>query len=466
MAEFLTYGPGIPRYLALWIPLTPLLLLALRSAGAGWGTLAVGLATTIPTLVLHDPSEELALVPAARVALVAGSLAVALAWLVVRLMRPGPSEPAQDSGWESDHLGGHRRTAVRWGWVAVVAVFALAVRVPLAWLDPGIGDFATASEVAARQLLAGTNPYDAANPFTTIGAYQYPSGSLLWHLPLVAAGPAELWGEAHLGARAALWTTDLLGIALLAWAGARVGHARAGLLAAAAYAVHPTLVRESGILVANDVILGALVTAAAVAFTLKRPLVAATAAGLAVSVKPAAIVVLPVVLLLGGPAAAVVMAALPVALQAPFLLWPSPGLRGLGAIAEPAARLAEEEVLRLTVWLPLYEVTAPTEDLVQALSILGILAALLAGWWAGTRVRRQGADVGRVAAAVALPLVVAYALAPRWPTNFQDWYLAPMVLALVFSGAGGSPAREAEIDREAVHLPSAAPSGQAGDGRG
>lgn len=439
VADLLTYGPGIPRYLALWLPLVPVLALLLRRAGAPWSLVAVILSSTLPTFLLHNPPESVS--PPWRVGLCAASLLVVGGWLVISLCR---TSQVTKTG-STPLVPGHRALSGRqWGAVMLVALGALAVRVPLAWLDPGIGDFATASEHAVRRLLEGVNPYTVENPFTTIGRYQYPAGTILWNIPLVATLPAELLGEAHFGARATLWATDVLAVVLLAWGGARVGRARAGITAAAVYALHPTLVRESALVVANDVVLGVLIAAVAIALALNQPFVAAALTGFAISVKPSALVLIPVLLLVGGPAATVIAFALPGILQFPFLLWPTLGLHGLQAIAEPAARLDTDESLRQTAWLPLYVLAPPSASLLRALSLVNIALALFSAWWAASRLHgilRTWSDVdpSRIAAALALPMLVAFLLGTRWPTNFQSWYLVPFLWSIALVAVPESP---------------------------
>jgi hypothetical protein len=412
--EFLSYGPGIPRYVALWLPLAPALLACLLAGRVRRSAVAVVLATTLPTFALHMAP---AAVPAEALVLgVAAVLAVAGAWAVGALRQPeataGPPQP--------------RRA---WA-VAAAVLLALALRVPLAWLDPGIGDFGPASEFAAEQVLSDRNPYLVPNPYATVGTYQYPAATILAFLPASALLPAELGGEAHLPARATSWAVDALAVVLLARGAARLGQERAGLVAAFAYALHPTLVRESGLVVANDVLLAVLAAAAALALAGRRPLLAAAAVGVAVSVKPAALVLVPLLLAAAGWRAAAVSLAVPAALQLPFLLLPRPGLQGVNAIAEPAARLDAVEVLRLSLWGLLYRAVPPTEDLLRVLSAVGVLVSAAVGWWAGRRLASGVPGLRRAGAAVALPLLAAFALATRWPTNFQDWYLVPLLLAV------------------------------------
>ena len=53
----------------------------------------------------------------------------------------------------------------------------------------------------------------------------------------------------------------------------------------------------------------------------------------------------------------------------------------------------------------------------------------LASWWAGQWLRRRHADLGRTAAAVALPLLVSFSLAPVVHLNYEAWYLTVFVLS-------------------------------------
>lgn len=441
--DLLTYGPGIPRYLALWLPLAPLLGCALAVGRARRGAaLAIGL-STLPTFLIHNASG---LPLMARWAAMAGILAALLAWLTARL-RDG--EPAD-------------RPAARVSWPVVVGLIgvALAVRVPLAWLDPGIADIPRASETAARQLLMGANPWTAPNPETVVGTYQYPAGSLLAHLPIVAVAPHELGGERWIGARMTLWATEAAAVALLAWAGARAGHPRGGLIAAAAYALHPTLARDSGMTVANDLILALCATGSAVALARRRPMAAAVLAGLAVSVKPVAVVLIPLLLIAAGWRAALLAAAVPAVLQAPFLLLPSPGLHGIAAMLEPVGRVEPGPVLSYSIWAPLYQLLDPTPALLRTVGAASAVGGLATGAWIGWRLRRDPHTTARVTAAYAVALLVPFLFAFVQRTNYQDWYLTPFLLcaglaaepALTSGNAGDLPGRRtrAESGRNSI----------------
>ena len=417
MRNLFTYGAGIPRYLALWLPLAPLLVAGLVALRVHRGAIVAVLASTIPTFFLHNPPRGAPY--ALRWLALVGVTLVVLWWLVLRV-RDGDDEVAAPE-------------PMRWPVVLALVALSLAVRVPLAWLDPGVGDFALSSEHAARTLMEGTNPYTVTNPHATYGTYQYPAGTLLAHVPFVALDPGAVLGEEHLGARAVLWVTDAAVVVLLAWAGARAGHARGGLAAAFAYAVHPTVVRESGIVVANDLLLAALVTGVAVALARDRRLLAGVLTGLAVAVKPTALLLVPVVLVAGGWMAAACAVLVPAALQAPFLLWPRPGAYGLRAMAEPVARGEPLAILEYSTWYPLYALRDGALGAVRFAAVAGLVVATAAAGWAGVALRRGTRTIARCAAAVAVPFVVAFFTASVQRHNYQDWYLAAFLLAVGLS---------------------------------
>lgn len=419
MEELFTYGPGIPRYLALWLPLTPVMVAGLRWAGVRWSTIAVVAATSLPTFGLHIPSTP-GWPQLARYALFVGGELVLLVWLL-RLAATGGSGELTDDRTADDAF-----PAVT---AFTLVALGLLLRVPLAWVDPGIGDFARASETAAGELLRGVNPYTVANPHTTFGTYQYPSGTLLFHVPFVAALPASVLGEAWFAARVAVWAAEAGAIVLLVWAGTRIAGPRAGTIAGFAYAVHPTIVRESGIVVANDLLLAVLITAAAYATIRRRPSVVGILVGLAIAVKPAAAVLLPLVLVAEGIASAAWMVAVPAVLQASFLLWPRPGLHGVRAILEPAARDDPFGVLRSSTFWPWYAATDGRLWSVSAAAALGLAASLGTAWWVGRRLR-EDRDPVLVLAAYALPLTVAFLLASIQRTNYGDWALPTVLLAV------------------------------------
>lgn len=415
--------------MALWLPLAPALITGLRWFGVPWGAVAVVAASTLPTFLRHNPPTAVphVLIWFGMVVLLAGLAA----WLVSLLRRPASAQapgPVE---------------AVRWPVVGLLVLVALAVRVPLAWIDPGISDIPQASEIAARQLLSGRNPYLEPNPYTIVGEYQYPAGSVLAHLPFVAAAPVEAFDERWLGARAAIWATEALAVVALAVTGARLGRRRAGLTAGFAYALHPTLVREAGLTATNDLMLALGCLGCALLLARAKPLWAGVALGIAISVKPAALVAVPVVAFAGGLGPAALSLAVPAALQVPFWLWPTPGLHGLAAMAEPAGRLYDYAVLRGSLWWPLYAAVGPSTGLLRVLTIVGVLGALTAAIWAGLRLRGQARpDPGAAAAAIGLPLLVTFALASDWRLTFQDWYL-PCLLAAALMSSSALPARRA-----------------------
>jgi hypothetical protein len=421
-----TYGPGIPRYLGMWLLLAPPLVVGLLAFGVRRSAVAVVVLSTLFTIRRNPPQW---LEPWMQWTAMVAALAATTGWLAARVR----SHRSHDDN-ERGPAGARPRRVNARAVLALVAV-ALALRVPLAWLDPGIAHTATATELAARQLLDGHNPYLLPNPHSDAGTYQYPIGTALVHAPLVAAVPETVLGEEHLGVRATIWLTEAAAVVALAWLGARFGHPRGGLAAAFAYAVHPTLVRESGMTVANDLILAVLVVAAAAAFTtrLRRPLLGGLLVGLAISVKPPALVVLPVVLVAWGLRPTALAAAVPAALQLPFLLLPSPGLHGVRAIAEPATRAEPMDLLVQSVWWPLYGVLGNGAGLQRALAYAGLAASLAAAAWAGRQLRARHPDAGRLplapaAAALGLPLLVSFALAAVQRTNYQDWHLAALLL--------------------------------------
>lgn len=415
MEDLFTYPPGIPRYLALWLPLVPVLVAGLWWAGARWVTIGAVVASTLPAFVLHVPSAP----PwphVTRWALLVGSEAVVLLWLVRQVRRPA-------------QLGSPDRVGVPPLLASGLVALALVVRVPLAWVDPGISDIPVSTETAVTQLFDGTNPYTVDNPDTHLGRYQYPAGTLLSHAPFVLAVPDTVVGEEHVGVRAAIWTTEVLAVLLLLWAGTRLASRRAGAAAAFAYAVHPTLVRDAGIVVANDLLVGAAVAGSAYAFVRRRGTVAGSLLGFAIAVKPSAAVLLPLVLVADGLRPAAWAVAVPAALQAPFLLWPRPGLHGVHAMLEPAARDDAFGVLRSSAWWPWYAATGGRPWAVTVAAVVGLLAALALAAWVGRRLRRDRAPVA-VAAGFAAPLMAVFLLASVQRINYGDWALTAMMLAV------------------------------------
>jgi hypothetical protein len=425
------YGPGIPRYLGYWLVVTPLLLGGLRLLGVRRGALVVLGLSTLPTLARNPPVWFPLWV---RAPVLAAGYAVVAAWLVARA-RAGHKGPAPRGG----RHGSRRPAPVPWGAVVALCGAALAARVTLAWWDPGISDIATSTEIAAHQLLSGTNPFVAVNPDTQVGRYQYPAGTVLAHVPFVWAMPEVVAGEGHMGVRTAVWAGDLATIVLLAWAGARLGRPRAGLAAALAYGLHPVVLREAGQTVANDLLLTGLAAGAAVALSRGRHLLAGGLTGAAISVKPAAAALVPLLVVAGGWPAALLAVGVPVLVQAPFLLWPTPGWHGLRWIAEPVGRPDAYAVLRAnSLWWPLYALAGAGPAVVRAAEGAALAVTGVAAVWAGRRAR--GAALGGVAAAVALPLFASWALASMQRTNYQCWYLAPFCLAVGLTVRERAPA--------------------------
>jgi Glycosyltransferase family 87 len=427
-ASLWTYGGGIPRYLGMWLVLAPVMVAGLVAFGARRGAVVAAALTTLPSIARNPPAW---LTPPWRAWLLAAGLVAVAVWLLGRIVGPG------DGGGVG--VGGRR--AVDWRAVVALVGLALALRVPLAWWDPGISQIGTSTEVAARQLLHGHNPYAGPNRLADYGYYQYPAGTLLLHTPLVAVVPRSVAGEQHLGVRATLWLSEALAVAFLAWAGARLGRPRAGLAAAFAYAVGPTLVRESGLTVANDLILALLVAATAVALALDRHRWAAVAAGLAIAVKPPAALLVPLLWAAVGPATAAIAAAIPVALQLPFLLTMAHPVRQLRGIAEPASRSEPLAILRAdSLWWPVYRHFGNGTGVLRAIAYAGLAASIALAVWCGRQLRRRGATPGRAAACVALPLLASYLLAPVQRTNYQDWYLTAFLLCVGLTVRAREPA--------------------------
>jgi hypothetical protein len=411
--DIFEYGPGIPRYLGMWVVLAPVLTVALVRARVRPGAVLAVFLSTLPSLNRNPPSWFG--FPLRWFVLTASS-AYLVAWLVARVRSPAPpptfsQDPPSQGGFE-------RRS--RWLTVAALVALALAIRIPLAWWDPGISQIGTSTERATHQLLDGRNPYPLPNPDADFGTYQYPAGTLLAHTPLVWAVPDTVAGEQHIGLRATLWLTDAAATTLLTTA--------AGPLAGFVYAVHPTLVRESGLTVANDVLLALFVAAAAIALSRRRTLAAGVLAGLAISVKPAAVLAVPVLLVAVGWLPALVSAAVPAVLQLPFLLWQSPGLHPFRGLLEPATRNEPLVVLRESTWYPLYRAVGHSDGVRSLIALAGVAIAGGVAMWAGRELRGRGMTLSRAAAALALPLLVSYALAGTPRTNYQDWYLTAFVV--------------------------------------
>lgn len=411
------YGPGIPRYLGLWVVLVPVLVVALVRARVRPGAVLALFVSTLPSLNRNPPVWFG--FPLRWFVLTASSLYL-IVWLTAQVRRPPPPTFSRNRP-----SAGTSARKSRWGRPVVVAALValtLVVRVPLAWWDPGISQIGTSTERASNQLLDGRNPYPLPNPDADFGTYQYPAGTLLAHTPLVWLVPDHVAGEQHVGLRATLWLTDAVATALLTTA--------AGPLAGFVYAVHPTLVRESGQTVANDVLLALFITAAAIALSRKRTLAGAVLAGLAISVKPAAVLAVPVLLVAAGWLPTLVSVAVPALLQLPFLLWQSPGLHPFRGLLEPATRNESLVVLRESTWYPLYRAVGHGDTMRSITALVGVAVAGAVALWTGRELRRRGVTLSRAAAALALPLLVSYALAGTPRTNYQDWYLTAFVLVV------------------------------------
>jgi hypothetical protein len=116
----LTYGPGIPRYLALWIAAAPLLAAALVVLRARpRAALAIGL-STLPTFLLHNPPAWLPF--PLRWLILTGILVALGLWLAGRLRGDAPPDAVA--------------RPARWPLVLGLAALAIVLRAPLAWLDP------------------------------------------------------------------------------------------------------------------------------------------------------------------------------------------------------------------------------------------------------------------------------------------------------------------------------------------
>jgi hypothetical protein len=417
VTDVFEYGPGIPRYLGLWVVLTPALLAGLWWARTRPGALVAVVASTLPSLNRNPPSWFGFPLRWFVLTLAAAYL---VAWLAARVRRPLSPAFGQLPARRRGELAESRRG--RLVVVGALVALALAVRVPLAWWDPGISQIGTSTEIAVEQLLDGDNPYPLPNPDADYGTYQYPAGTLLAHTPLVAAVPDDVAGERHVGLRATAWLTDAVAVGLLATA--------VGPVAGFAYAVHPTLVRESGLTVANDVLLALLVAGCAIALSRRRPVAAAVVAGLAISVKPAAVLAVPVLFAAAGWVPAAVAVAVPAVLQLPFLVWQSPGLEPFEGLLEPATRSEPLVVLRESTWYPLYRWVGHGDGVRSVVALLGVAVAGLVALWAGRALRRRGITLSRAAAALSLPLLVSYVLAGTPRTNYQDWYLTAFLVVV------------------------------------
>jgi len=211
-----TYGAGVPRYLGLWLVLTPVLVAGLLAFGVRRGAVLAVALTTLPSLTRNPPQW---LGPGFQYVMMAVLLVYVTAWLVTRL-RAGAPAPVTGPA--------PAPAPVPWQKGVALVALALALRVPLAWWDPGISQIGTSTELADRQLLAGHNPYTRPNRFADAGTYQYPAGTLLLHAPAVALVPKKVAGEEHVGVRLVLWLTEVAAVVFLAWAGARRRNGPAG----------------------------------------------------------------------------------------------------------------------------------------------------------------------------------------------------------------------------------------------
>ena len=448
----LLYGDGVPRYLTLWVPLAVLLVAVLLAARVRGRTLLLVLVTTLPPFGLHSRALPGGPPVGLGWSVVVAVVVVAAAVLVRALRRPAAATPAQASAARAPAA----RAPAPFAAAAALAVLAVAVRAVLTLVDPGSSDILRSGETAARDLLAGSNPYLVVNEHSVVGTYQYPAASLLWHVPTAALLPqgVTVLGESWVAGRLAVAAADVLVVGLLAVGLARLGRRRAGLVAAAAYALHPALARDSGLTGANDVLLAAALLGVALLLAGGRGPAAGVVLGLAVSVKPVAVVALPVVLLGAGVGAAGLAAAVALALQAPFWLLPRPGLHGLSALSEPAGRPEDYDVLRRSLWWPLYALAGDGDRVVAAVTVLAVLVAVLVAVRAGVTLRRSAGPVpgpGPAVAAVTLPLLVLFALASVWRPNFEAWWLLGVLAAVVLVGEGApSPRRGARAGRRLV----------------
>jgi hypothetical protein len=205
------------------------------------------------------------------------------------------------------------------------------------------------------------------------------------------------------------------------------------------YALCAPLVRDSGLSTANDLLLALFVLLAVAALAERRSRLAGVAVGLAIAVKPPAVLLLPLLLPAAGLVPALIAAAVPALLQAPLLLWQAPGWKELEAFAEPAGRSDGELFLAHSLWYPVFPFLGSSPGVLKVLALLGIVVAAGAAWWAGRRLRAPQLSLPHVAAAVCLPLFVVFALAPVPRLNYQDWYIPPLLLALAHAGTRSRP---------------------------
>ncbi|WP_157965400.1 glycosyltransferase family 87 protein [Euzebya rosea] len=435
------YGAGVPRYGLLWLLVTPVMTALAHAAGLRGRRLALLLATTLPTFGLHFAAVPGLTSFPVRWAITVASLSGMIV-LLVDVVRNGLPPTAPPRGWARRHVPAIPA-------MFVIVMGAVAIRAVWAWVDPGIADIPQASEYAARQVLAGLNPYVEANPYTYAPVYQYPAGTILWHLPFVALVPDGLvLGETFVAARMAAWAMDALGAGLLCVGGwVASGRGRTlpilALLPAALYGLNATLVREVGLTGANDVLMGVLLAASVWLLAEgHRPTRSAVLWGLAVAVKLPALAVAPLFLVRAGWGRVMLAGVVALVLQVPFFAFPDIGLHGLEAMAEPAARPDPYTVMVNSIWWPLYAARGVEPSVVDAISSGVVLLGLATSTWGVWSARRMasGPDAReRLLAVSALAVVVMFLLAPQWRVNFQSWHVPATVVAAVGSlGAVGT----------------------------
>lgn len=447
------YGAGVPRYGLLWLLVTPVMTALAHAAGLRGRRLALLLATTLPTFGLHFAAVPGLTSFPVRWAITVASLS-GMVVLLVDVVRNGLPPTAPPREWARRHVPAIPA-------MFVIVLGAVAIRAVWAWVDPGIADIPQASEYAARQVLAGLNPYVEANPYTYAPVYQYPAGTILWHLPFVALVPdGVVLGETFVAARMAAWAMDALGAGLLC-AGGWVASGRGrtlpilALLPAALYGLNATLVREVGLTGANDVLMGVLSALAVGLLAANRqPTLAAVCWGLAVAVKPPALVLFPIVAFVAGWRRVLLAGAVAAGLQLPFLLWPRPGLHGLGAILEPALRNDSFDVVRNSAWWPAYVLAGAEGRLASVLSHVPVLAGFAAAgsgcaWVMRMSQRPWRDEVERLMAVTALALTVLVLLAPGWRNNFQAWPI-PAAIAVAAIGLWQLPTAAPQPTKERV----------------
>ena len=455
--DLLFYGAGVPRFVFIWLLVTPAMIWLARAAGLRGRRLALLVATTLPTFGLHSaavPGLTSFPVQWAITTLSLGALATMLLRVVTHGLPPvGPCT----STWLQ------RRVSYLPALTTVV-LLGVVLRAVWTWIDPGIADIPQASEFAARQVLAGLNPYVEPNPFTYTPVYQYTAGTISWHLPFVAAIPdGRVMGETFMAARLSAWAMDALAMAAIGIAGwLAVGRPERVpvicLVPAALYALNATMIREVGLTAANDVLM-AVLSAIAVGLlsTGRNRRSAAACWGLAVSVKLPALALAPIFVAVAGIRPVLLAGCTALALQTPFFLWPTVGLHGLDAILEPALRNDSYDVVRRSVWWPLYGLLAAQGRLASVLSYVplsvGTSIAVLGvrSLTNGRRGRRAVQEGERLLALAALTLTSLVLLAPGWRNNFQSW---PLPLAVLVAASGiwttQEPTSQPPLDEKAI----------------